>query len=162
MGAGRGMILHNMQTPAQMLPRDMRRRIFRNNRYSIINLTVNKTVSLKPSRNSRHQEEIPGALRKLKLADGFNQPIINLPLNLLELEVGSDFRYALDLPPNLKQLVFARNSHFNSELILPPRLKRLILGDKYNKPTILPAGIQELRVGRASLMIYRSPTACER
>ncbi|EGC34257.1 hypothetical protein DICPUDRAFT_153570 [Dictyostelium purpureum] len=78
------------------------------------------------------------SLKYLKLGSKFNQTIIpcSLPLQLILLELGTDFSQPIDtnwLPPNLKALIIQGSNTTIDEFPLSPLLEYIIIPNNNNK-----------------------------
>ena len=88
-------------------------------------------------------DNLPDDIIDLSLSVKFNQPINNLPINLKKLLLFGEFNQTIDnLPPNLETLVIVGN--FNQEINnLPNNLKYISLPVNYNQNiNMLPDSVE--------------------
>jgi len=93
------------------------------------------------------------SLRELCLADGFNQPLDDLPASLRKLSLsGFEAKQPLDsLPADLTELDLSRSSYNHFLDHLPHRLRSLVLSSYFDQPLdALPSGLTRLEFGDAS------------
>jgi len=91
---------------------------------------------------------LPLYLRHLRLER--NQPLDNLPPNIIFLKLGQEFNQSVDnLPQNLRKLIFSPDSFFNKPVdSLPQNLIVLKFGTKFNqKIDSLPPNLLVLFLG---------------
>ncbi len=94
--------------------------------------------------------KIPEGIEKLRLGNGYNQSINNLPSSITSIFIGKKFDNSIDnLPGNVKKIVFMQSGLFNKPIdYLPQGLEYLVLPNSFNYPlNNLPNSLKILELG---------------